>query len=174
MPFSSGDRAGVPCAEALSLLWPQVQVQAWGPLPCVTPLPSHPVSYLSPAVLSIKPIKGKKKYWKKKTGLPVLFSPLPDRVTWHGCLRLCSFTWYHHLHPGVNNWLLVHFLPLTGQLKSWQATGWEREGEWHASKGPRLGLKPGAAAARTKRLYRDAALPTELNSTQLLKDSSTG
>ena len=29
----------------------------------------------------------------------------------------------------------------------------EREGEWHAAKGPRPGAKPGATAARTKPLY---------------------
>ena len=51
--------------EAMSSLWqPRIQVLAWVPLLLVTPPLSHPVSYLSPAVLSIKPIKGPKK--KKK------------------------------------------------------------------------------------------------------------
>ena len=34
------------------------------------------------------------------------------------------------------------------KLKRWQETGQER-GEWHAAKGPRLGVKPGSAAVRT-------------------------
>ena len=44
---------------------------------------------------------------------------------------------------------------LIGQIKIWQETGWAREGEWHAAKGPRQGLKHRAAVVRTK--------PTELN-----------
>lgn len=54
---SSVGRAGVTCIEALSSLQrPRAWVLAWGPL----------LHVISEAVLSIKPYKGQKKYFKKQ------------------------------------------------------------------------------------------------------------
>ena len=68
--LSSVGRVGFPCTEALSSLQqPRVQVPAWGSLLGVTPPLSHPIFSVSSAVLSIKPYKAPKIYFKKK--LPV-------------------------------------------------------------------------------------------------------
>ena len=47
----------------------------------------------------------------------------------------------------------IYMALLIAQLKMYQETWWETEGEWHAAKGPRSGVDPGATAAMTKPLY---------------------
>ena len=71
---------------------------------------------------------------------PIKYMHIPD---WIHC-NLTIFLFF-------GGAFLAFLALLTGQLKIWQETGWEIE--WHAAKGPRPGVEPGSAAARTKPLY---------------------
>ena len=62
----------------------RVQVPAWGPLLCVTPPLSHPVSFISEAVPSIKPYKAQKiatwQSWRRSAEENGRKSPKPGAV----------------------------------------------------------------------------------------------
>ena len=82
--FSSVGRAGVPCIEALSSLQQtRVRLLNWGPLLCVTPPRSHPVSCRLFSYSVNKGMKGQKKKKKIKKWIWMCCHPVQVNVIGH-------------------------------------------------------------------------------------------